>query len=90
MERDGTPKRSASKPLGPYRCARCKRTHRVTAGEWARAPRFTLDLYDQHKLTEVALRDLVGTGLPKEQAVDLFRAGVTTAHDVAALERGAE
>ncbi len=68
-----------------YVCTRCRRPQALSAVDWARIPTPSLEEYEAHGLGDLATGDLVGAGLAKEEARDVFRAGLRTAHDIAAL-----
>lgn len=57
-------------------CSACRRRTTVTAASWARLPTLTPVQLEAMGELEPLTRDLVGAGLPREQARDLVGAGI--------------
>lgn len=84
----------AGRYLQRVRCARCKQTTKLSAGDFARLPTLTVgdfeDLAKEHHapgLARRATQDLEGAGFTNEQAKDLYGAGFRGAEELASMER---
>lgn len=80
--------------VSDYTCHRCGNDIKTSPAEYHGAKVLTMADFErlarEHgnpALKELPTRDLVGAGFKPKQAVDLFGAGIQTAHDVAAQAR---
>lgn len=73
----------SARPVAWYKCHRCRRPTRLTAAQYNRLPRLTVDEVERRAersrewrpVLEMFLRDFVGAGHTREQAKDLVRYG---------------
>lgn len=88
LDETGSPALSA-RYVEWYRCSRCRRRTRLTAKDYNRLPRLTVDDVERRAqrsrewqpVLEMFLRDFVGAGHTREQAKDLLRYGFVDTHE---------